>query len=360
MKKRDTEQKATSTSILKTIAGFQFVTKVPLDYMHLICLGVVKTFLLLLTTGGKNISLGSSIIEMINKRLNIFKKYVPSEFVRQPDSLAFLSQWKATQLRQFLLYIGYAAMLNIVPQHISKMFFRLCISIRILCSNQSELYDEAHSQILEFLKEFANIFGEEHLSHNFHNMSHLRDDVELHGPLDNFSAFRYENVMQQVLNDIRKPGKIIQQIYRRQKEREITPVDKSKKLVKSVENKDGPSVDGFFGVQYSKMQFKKFIINTRNDGDNCFLIDNHIMIVENIIQKNNRYYVVARKFKEKTKLSEDIFDSSVLKMFNCSKLSKKFKIFEIEKITAKFFRLPLHGDSFMVSPLLHFEKNDEY
>lgn len=290
-KKRDAEQKATSTSILRTVSGFQFVTKVPLDYMHLICLGIIKTILCVITTGRKNASLGSPTIEKINKRIKKFKKYVPSEFVRHPESLAFVNQWKATQFRQFLLYVGYAAMVNIVPQNIFKIFLRLSIATRILCSTQSELYDEAHRQILHFLEEFSDIFGEEYLSHNFHNLCHLRDDVELHGPLDNFSAFRYENFMQQILQDIRKPDKILQQIYRRQKEREVTPVDKSKKIVRSIENKDGPLVDGFFGTQFSKIQYNKCVINTKNECDNCFMIDDNIMIVENIIQKSDRLYI---------------------------------------------------------------------
>lgn len=360
LKKRDSEQKAASTSILKTVSSFQFVTKVPLDYMHLVCLGVVKTFLSLLTVSGKRGILRSSQIDAINKRLNEFKKYVPSEFVRRPESLSFLGQWKATQFRQFLLYVGYAAMVNIVQPNVFHVFLRLSIAIRIFCSNRSELFEHAHTQLLHFLEEFGNIFGDEHLSHNFHNLCHLRDDVELHGPLDNFSAFRYENFMQQVLKDIRKPDQILQQIYRRQKEREMVPIDRSKKIVKSIKHNEGPFVEEFSGTQYSRIQYNKFVIDTKKEGDNCFLIDDKVVIAENIIKKNDKYYIIGRKYREKNNLFNTLMDSSLLKMYNCSKLSKKLKIYEIDKVSAKLFRLLLNDASFMVSPLLHFEKNDEY
>lgn len=195
VKRLDSETKVSSTSILKEIPSFQFVSKVPLDYMHLVCLGIVRTFLSFLTSAGKNYSLGTENMRRINRRIQKFKDYTPDEFVRKPEGLSFLSQWKATQLRQYLLYIGYVALSDVVPPNILNTFMRLCVAIRICCSTESSLYDEAHFQLLRFIEEFADIFGEEHVSHNFHNLCHLRVDVELHGPLDKFSAFKYENFM---------------------------------------------------------------------------------------------------------------------------------------------------------------------
>lgn len=356
----DTEAKALSTSILKTIRSFQFISKVPLDYMHLVCLGVVRTILNMLTSGGKNVGLGADAVRRINRRLRKIKEYTPAEFVRKPDTLSFLSMWKATQLRQFLLYISYAAMVDIIPLNIFTMFLRLSVAIRILCSSESSLYDEAHFQLLKFLEEFAEIFGEEYLSHNFHGLSHLRHDVELHGPLDNFSAFKYENFMQSVLKDIRKPDKIVQQIYRRQKEREQTPLTKAKKPFKPIHNKDGPTVDGFSGDPYSKIKYKKLTINTKSNGDNCFLIGSKIVVVENIIFQENKYFLITRRFKDKSTLFNTVMDSETLKIFKCSNLSTNFKVYEISKITSKLYRVPLKNDAFMVSPLIHFESNDEY
>lgn len=359
LRKRDAEQKASSTSILKNVTGFQFVTKVPLDYMHLVCLGVVRTILTLLTSG-KNLGLGSAVIKRISNRLQIFREYTPAEFVRKPDSLSFLGNWKATQLRQFLLYVGYAAMIDIIPSNILQMFSKLSIAIRILCTTKENLYNIAHTLLIEFLNEFEDIFGEEYLSHNFHGLSHIRDDVRLHGPLDKFSAFKYENFMQSVLQDIRKPDKIIQQIFKRQKEREVTPLDRIKKTFKPVLNRSVTVVEGLSGIQYSKIKYKQFVINTKSNGDNCFLIGNKVVIIENIIFKNDNYFMVTRKFKDVVDLPNQPIDSSILNMYMCSNLSNTSRIHEISELTSKLFRLPLKNDAFMVSPLIHFEVYDEH
>lgn len=100
-KRTDEEAKMTSTSVLKNIRNFSFVTKVPLDYMHLVCLGVVKTLLMFFVFGGKNKYLGKLIIEKINFNIEQTKSFTPSEFVRKPNFLNRLHYWKATQLRQF-------------------------------------------------------------------------------------------------------------------------------------------------------------------------------------------------------------------------------------------------------------------
>lgn len=67
-KRKDTEEKFRLNCILKNIPDMQFVTKIPLDYMHLVCLGCMKT-LLRLWTAGKPTGLGKSVIETINERI---------------------------------------------------------------------------------------------------------------------------------------------------------------------------------------------------------------------------------------------------------------------------------------------------
>lgn len=356
-KRRDAEQKLLSTSILKNITSFQFVTKVPLDYMHLVCLGVVKT-LLSFWTG--NFGLGNSIIQRINKRINKFKEYTPSDFVRKPESFTFLSSWKATQYRQFLLYVGFAAIVNIVPDNILQLFLNLCVAIRIYCSNLHHLYDLAHIQIINFLEGYENIYGEEYLSHNLHNLIHLREDVELHGPLDNFSCFMFENFMQRIINDVRKPDNILQQIYRRQMERGTVEISGNSKEIKFLEHIDGPIVAGYSGIQYSKIKYKNFIINVKSNGDNCFFIKDQIVIAKNIVYKQNKYFIIGHEFLEKKAAFKNPIDSTVLNIFKCSKLSSSLQVYNIDDISYKLYRLPYKKNAFIVSPLLHFESETEY
>ena len=52
---------------------------------------------------------------------------LPSEFARQPRSLAHLKQWKATEFKQFALCTGMYVLKGIVPEDIYNHF--LCLSV---------------------------------------------------------------------------------------------------------------------------------------------------------------------------------------------------------------------------------------
>jgi len=51
--------------------------------------------------------------------------------------------------------------------------------------------------------------------HNVHNLLYLCSDVRTFGPVDNFSAFRFENFMTSIKKQIRKNEKPLQQLVKR-------------------------------------------------------------------------------------------------------------------------------------------------
>ena len=51
-----------------------------------------------------------------------------------------------------------------------------------------------------FVKSFSTLYGKEYISDNVHNLLHLCNDVRKYGPLDVFSAFKFENFMQAIKN----------------------------------------------------------------------------------------------------------------------------------------------------------------
>jgi len=78
----------------------------PIDYMHLVNLGVTKRLMLAWTSGPLKSRLSSTQINTISMNLLKVRNYMPNEFARRPRSLQFLKMWKATEYRQFLLYTG--------------------------------------------------------------------------------------------------------------------------------------------------------------------------------------------------------------------------------------------------------------
>ena len=87
----------------------------------------------------KSISVGrlSSVqLNQISKSLTALHGKLPSELAQQPRSLAELDSSKATELRNFLLYMGPVALKGIIDVNQHKHFLSLSVAIRLLCEEE--------------------------------------------------------------------------------------------------------------------------------------------------------------------------------------------------------------------------------
>ena len=84
------------------------IKQFPVDYMHQVCLGVMRRLMKIWFRGRARdeTSVSADTIDVINGRLNELRRHVPDDFARKPRSLNDLEHWKATEFRQFLLYNG--------------------------------------------------------------------------------------------------------------------------------------------------------------------------------------------------------------------------------------------------------------
>ena len=76
-------------------SGIPCVTGFCLDYMHLVCLGVVKRILWYLRQGPAECKLSALQINQISTALVSFSGKLPSEFARQPRTLFELERWES-------------------------------------------------------------------------------------------------------------------------------------------------------------------------------------------------------------------------------------------------------------------------
>lgn len=189
----------------------------PIDYMHLCCLGVTRK-LLYLWTEIKPHKLRNSDIQSISNRLVLFGKLMPKCFNRKVRSLKDLHHFKATEFRSFMLYIGGPALLTVLDKKRFKHFLLFHTAMYILCSDsayKSEWVSFAGNLLRKFVIQAEKIYGEGVLTYNLHTLQHLHLDVEIHGKLDNFSAFEFENFMQTMKKMVRGNNFKLEQVAKR-------------------------------------------------------------------------------------------------------------------------------------------------
>ena len=113
--------------------GISCVKQFPLDYMHLVCLGVMKRMLLFMKEGPLQSAaqLSQKQVKEISFKLENLTGTLPSEFARQPRSLEELKRWKATEFRQFLLYTGPVVLEGVIDDNIYIHFLAFSVVISI-------------------------------------------------------------------------------------------------------------------------------------------------------------------------------------------------------------------------------------
>jgi len=99
------------------------VSGIPLDYMHLVCLGVMRRFLHLWLMGPLACRLSGLQVKILSEKLLKISKSVPVEFARKPRSLNEVDRWKASEFCQFLLYTGPVLLKDVLHTAVYQHFF---------------------------------------------------------------------------------------------------------------------------------------------------------------------------------------------------------------------------------------------
>lgn len=122
----------------------------------------------------------SNKIKSISKKLLTLRYSIPSEFGRKPRSLFTYTHWKATEFRTFLLYAGPVCLKNILQKTVYESFLYLHTAVSIFVSEVHlfpENIDCCNQMLKLFVKGFQDIYGQEYVSHNIHNLLHICLDV---------------------------------------------------------------------------------------------------------------------------------------------------------------------------------------
>lgn len=359
-------------TLLASIPQFDMVTGIPLDYMHLICLGVMKKLLLqwidrrMLSPNAKKI---------ISQRLRIAKEWCPQEIHRKPEIIEHIARWKATQFRTFLLYIGAVVMHGRLPEAYLQHFNQFVFAMR--CAAKKVPHDKKRSarllQISKVVRKLLRVFvqdsialyGEEFVVHNVHNLIHVADDYARFGPVDEYSCFPFESFLGRLEKYIRSGNKPLEQVINQYSYLLLTqqfanapePWDhvleyyerpqlhnKIDQLCDDGEDEDQRKMcnEGHFEM-YSKMYFKNFVLRTDNIKDSyCCISTQEFVQISKILKNrlNGEIFIFGKQYTSVTSLFHHPSSSRDVGIVICSNLSTRATTYALEKISDKCFALP--------------------
>lgn len=281
------------------------VATFPHDYMHLVCLGVMRHLLDLWLgpPGPLCCRMSSSQASLVSERLLALKDYIPSEFARRPRTLAERNRWKATELRQFLLYTGPLVLKDVLKSQIYDNFMLLSVGVYILVSSEYclRMNNFANSLLVSFVEHFGCFYGQEFLVYNVHSLVHLSQDVKVHGNLDLISGFPYENFLGQLKKMVRGPCNALTQVIRRLSE--MDHVNSSPDLCSQtekayrLEHEDGPVPQSTSGEvhQFKVLSMDDMIVKPSRR-DSCIKIRNKVVLVENFVIDGGIEYIAGKEY----------------------------------------------------------------
>lgn len=242
------------------------VAQFGLDYMHLVCLGVVRRMISFWRKGKNKASrLNQGMIATIASRLVELSGCLPSEFSRQPRSLLESDRWKATEFRTFILYTGSIVLKGVLSRDHYEHFCTLSIAMNILLEEDSRVRNNyleyARGLLHYFVDKAPHLYGSSFVTYNVHGLIHLVDDCKYHNcSLNKLSAFPFENMLGSLKRLVRGPHNPVVQVVKRLSEAS----DKIRPL-KSVQKISSVIKDSMFmlrgGIIVRVMKFEDSVLH---------------------------------------------------------------------------------------------------
>ena len=307
------------------VLEMDMIKSFPLDYMHLCCLGVMRRMLYMWFRSSHSCRIPYGLYTSISNHLMSLSSHSPREFARKPRSLKYLERWKATELRQFLLYTGPVVLRQKLDDHHYKHFLVFSTAMRILLSPEfsaDKMMVAYAGKLLKFFVEnFARFYGNEMLVYNVHSLIHLHHDALCYGALDQVSAFPYENYLGQLKKLLKKPNHPLKQVVHRFIE------------LNSMEHQKVTK-------QSSSSCYKKHSLGPVDDGNNFVQLQDGVAVVRNIVLFKNVMYCVCNNFGNSVNFFDYPVESSKVGVFLLSDMNSGLSVVPANEIKCKVVAYP--------------------
>ncbi|KYN05090.1 hypothetical protein ALC62_04019 [Cyphomyrmex costatus] len=336
--------------------GIGMVSQFPLDGMHLVYLGVFRRLLLAWQKWNGPWKLHVRTVAQISDDLLVGKTTCPQDFNRKPRNLNELKYYKATEFRRLLLYDGIVVLKNHLNENIYKHFLLLHCAIYIL-SSPSLVQTFCH-----YAEEFLNIFishsvviyGQKFVVYNVHSLCHLAQECYLHGDLESFSAFVFENKLKSLKASLKSGYKPLQQAAFRD-------IESSENIDIIMDKKDNQvtlSMSHFYdnevlnGQQYRRISINNVVLQLNGKDSYVKMNNEEVIAIVNIVQRDDRVFLIGHAFLRSEDFYQYPISSSLLGICMVSHKDEQRKIFPISDIKAKCWMIP-YEECYVCIPLLH-------
>lgn len=334
-----------------------------IDPLHCIDHGVMKLLLKLWMKGSTlyDIKFTKQDIKELDRKIFEANKDMPSDIHRSVRPFTYMSYWKGTEFRAFLLYVGVVVLKDHLPIETYEHFLQFFCAVRICqCEKYSKFVDLADTLFRKFVKNFILLFGGDHVVSNVHSLIHIVDDVKRFGNFNKISAYKFENALGLLKRRVQARGGAIEQIARRL-------IEVSKLALKpTVVNLDPPrflptmkypfkphttsETTGFKRIQITPSSF----LSIKKIGDSFFLTRDKKIVQMNYATRmgNGDAVICGQAFLKKESFFQDPFKSDFIDIYLADNTKGKRFYISTRNIECKLLKLD-YKDKFFFAPILH-------
>lgn len=226
------------------------------------------------------------------------------------------------------------------------MLLHWAISILVSKKHITNLKLELPKTLLDmFVNHCKKMYGIEFLVYNVHVLCHLCDDVNIYGPLDEISAFPFENYLGKLKSLIHGQNNPLQQICNRLHEIDnlfssIRSSLPQNRIIHEMQHFTGKlPYSGYVGKQYKKIHYKGLVFSIRSHSfSNCHAMIANNLVIEIInitLNYKSETIIIGKMFQSCSHFYKYPLNSNILNTYIVSDLSDNIKQWPITIITCK-------------------------
>lgn len=301
----------------------------------------------------------------VSELLHACNKYRPTEIHRAIRPLNELSNWKGSEFRTVLLYVGIVVFQKILPEDEYANFLVLFCACRIIYSSAYNHFITIAKDLFDvYIKGCILLYGSHTIGSNMHNLTHLIADMEENNVtnINYLSTYKFENCLNLLGRRLKGYNKPLEQI--------------SKRILEISSSNDYFSIDCFnndshdekepllqfpIGEQkFEKITLKgQIVFSCRRLGDQWFATNSGAIVrfAHATHDDDGVFRLWGYTLLQRGSFFTEPVNSMSLSIFQSDgKVDKNLVNFNVNAITAKIMCIEFEaeiGTKFVFMPLLH-------